>query len=173
MKVYITIVVFFIFCVSYAQTDTLINTKKDTAVINNIVIDSNKTVSINKDTGYIKVIITGITSGKKGWLFAGLYYSKAFLKKDPFRKYAAEVTSGQITFRFDSVPKGYYAVAAIHDINKDEKLNVNNIGVPTEGFGFSNNAFGNLGPPVFIDCRFYFNGKSKTLNIKMTYMFNK
>jgi uncharacterized protein (DUF2141 family) len=44
---------------------------------------------------------------------------------------------------------GKYAFKYFHDENKNEKLDTNWIGVPTEGFGFSNNAEGMFGPPSF------------------------
>ncbi len=40
------------------------------------------------------------------------------------------------------MPPGDYAVAAIHDENRNAKLDRNLIGIPKEGFGFANN------PPV-------------------------
>jgi len=44
---------------------------------------------------------------------------------------------------------GKYAFKYFHDENKNEKLDTNWIGIPTEGFGFSNNAEGMFGPPSF------------------------
>ena len=46
---------------------------------------------------------------------------------------------------------GRYAVILFHDENQDGKLDKNVIGVPTEGFGFSNNASGLLSAPDFAD----------------------
>jgi uncharacterized protein (DUF2141 family) len=172
MKILISLVLVFCCYLCEAQNDTLKRTGSD-SVGRQILKDSIIRQVVKKDTGIIKITITDINASKKGWLFAGLYNPGTFLKKDPFRKFAAEVKGTQMSFQFDSVPKGYYAVAAIQDINRNEKLDANNIGIPTEGFAFSNNAIGNFGPPVFIDCRFYFNGKYKSMVIKMVYMFNK
>jgi uncharacterized protein (DUF2141 family) len=44
---------------------------------------------------------------------------------------------------------GYYAVAVFHDENSDYKLNQNALGIPTEGFGLSNNPGLRLGKPSF------------------------
>lgn len=42
-----------------------------------------------------------------------------------------------------------FAIAAYHDVNDDSQLNRNVFGVPTERYGFSNDARGKLGPPTF------------------------
>ncbi|MBK6935690.1 MAG: DUF2141 domain-containing protein [Chitinophagaceae bacterium] len=50
---------------------------------------------------------------------------------------------------FTNLPSGTYAVAILHDENDDLKMNKNLLGIPKEGFGFSNNAMGTFGPPSF------------------------
>lgn len=50
------------------------------------------------------------------------------------------------------LPEGEYAVSVIHDENKNNKLDTF-LGIPTEGFGFSNNPRIFFGPPDFDDCR--------------------
>lgn len=52
-----------------------------------------------------------------------------------------------ITLR--DLPAGDYAAAVFHDADGNGKMNTNLIGIPTEGFGFSNNARGTMGPPEF------------------------
>jgi uncharacterized protein (DUF2141 family) len=44
---------------------------------------------------------------------------------------------------------GKYAFKYFHDENKNENLDLNWIGIPKEGYGFSNNARGTFGPPSF------------------------
>lgn len=44
----------------------------------------------------------------------------------------------EVTFRFD-LPAGAYAVRVMHDENGNGKLDTNILGIPTEGYGFSNN----------------------------------
>jgi uncharacterized protein (DUF2141 family) len=44
---------------------------------------------------------------------------------------------------------GKYAFRYFHDLNNNDKLDTNWIGIPNEGFGFSNNAMGTFGPPDF------------------------
>ena len=57
--------------------------------------------------------------------------------------------TGKIRFVFTGLAPGDYAVAAFHDADADGKLAQNIVGMPTEGFGFSNGAVGFMGPPGF------------------------
>ncbi len=50
---------------------------------------------------------------------------------------------------FAGLAPGDYAVAAFHDEDRDGDLDTNLLGIPTEGYGFSNEARGTFGPPDF------------------------
>lgn len=52
-----------------------------------------------------------------------------------------------------NLPSGSYAVRLFHDANNNGELDSNMVGLPTEGYGFSNNA-GRFGPPSFEDAAF-------------------
>lgn len=56
---------------------------------------------------------------------------------------------GEIRVVFTDLDPGEYAVAAFHDADGDGTLARNIVGMPTEGFGFSNGATGFMGPPSF------------------------
>ena len=58
---------------------------------------------------------------------------------------------GTVRFVFPDVGPGAYAVAAFHDADGDGDLATNFLGMPTEGYGFSNGATGFMGPPSFED----------------------
>lgn len=59
-----------------------------------------------------------------------------------------------ITFSIDSLPPGRYGVRVMHDVNDNSDLDSNLVGMPTEPWGFSNNATGNFGPPAWVDVSF-------------------
>lgn len=59
-----------------------------------------------------------------------------------------------ITFSIDSLPPGRYGVQVMHDVNNNSDLDSNLVGMPIEPWGFSNNATGNFGPPVWADVSF-------------------
>ena len=50
--------------------------------------------------------------------------------------------------RFEGLAPGTYAVAVIHDANGNARLDTM-MGIPREGFGFSNNPAIGFGPPRF------------------------
>src|SRR5260221_208787 len=50
---------------------------------------------------------------------------------------------------FENLAAGTYGVAVIHDENKNEKLDFNDVGMPIEGYGHSNNPAKRPGPPNF------------------------
>jgi uncharacterized protein (DUF2141 family) len=49
----------------------------------------------------------------------------------------------------ENLPPGDYGVVAIHDENRNHKLDRNFIGIPKEGFGFANNPHVGLSAPSF------------------------
>ncbi len=63
-------------------------------------------------------------------------------------------SSGNVEVTFENVPVGDYAVAVMHDENDNGEIDFNEYGMPLEGFGFSNDAMGNQGPPDFDEAAF-------------------
>ena len=53
---------------------------------------------------------------------------------------------------FEDIPPGTYALAVIHDENMNGKLDTNWLGIPTEGYGFSNDAKGSARRAI-VRCR--------------------
>jgi uncharacterized protein (DUF2141 family) len=70
---------------------------------------------------------------------------------------------------FTNLRPGTYAVIAFHDENDNGKLDENGWGVPTEGYGFSNNAEGFLGPASFKDAAVTLDQADKTVEIRLNY----
>jgi uncharacterized protein (DUF2141 family) len=70
---------------------------------------------------------------------------------------------------FENLPEGTYGIAAIHDENKNEKLDFNDSGVPTEGYGHSNNPEKRPGPPSFDETKFAFAAPGSKLEIALIY----
>ena len=66
----------------------------------------------------------------------------------------AKIKAGSATFTFKDIPPGKYAVAGAHDENSNRKLDRNFLKIPTENFGFSNNAPASFGAPSFEEAAF-------------------
>lgn len=61
---------------------------------------------------------------------------------------------GSVTITFNDLDEGEYAIRYFHDENDNGELETNLFGMPTEGYGFSNNAKANFGPVNFTNMRF-------------------
>jgi uncharacterized protein (DUF2141 family) len=70
---------------------------------------------------------------------------------------------------FEDIPPGTYALAVIHDENMNGKLDANWLGVPKEGYGFSNDAKGFMGAPSFDAASFPYDGGNLDLTISLHY----
>ncbi len=66
---------------------------------------------------------------------------------------------------FKNIPNGSYAIKLYHDENDNKKLDMNLFGIPSEGYGFSNNV-GAYGPANFKDASFNIT-HNKTLKIDL------
>lgn len=59
-------------------------------------------------------------------------------KAEAVARQARDATSTEVDFHFPGLAAGRYAVSVMHDENGNGKLDSNFIGMPTEGYGFSN-----------------------------------
>lgn len=80
---------------------------------------------------------------------------------------SAKVTGSVVTLRFADVPLGTYAVTAYHDVNDNQKLDTNWIGIPKEPVAISNNARGRLGPPKWKDATFELREATQELTVSL------
>ncbi|MCD6597988.1 MAG: DUF2141 domain-containing protein [Bacteroidales bacterium] len=113
--------------------------------------------------------VTGIKE-IKGGLVIGLYNNqKAWLKKGKeFSKKTIKITAKKESIVFDNIPAGNYAISLFHDENMDGKVNKSLIGIPKEGYGFSNNVKPRLKAPSFKHASFTLSNDT-TIQIKLRY----
>lgn len=91
---------------------------------------------------------------EKGHIYVAIYNSEeAFLKK-PCAGFRVEVTDSVLVIPCRGLPSDTYAVSLFHDENGNGKLDTGTFGIPTEKFGFSNDAQGIMGPPAYGKCSF-------------------
>ncbi len=64
-----------------------------------------------------------------------------------------KVASSEETAIFENIDAGEYAVKLFHDKNDNGEMDTNFVGLPKEGYGFSNNV-GRFGPAKYEDARF-------------------
>ena len=85
----------------------------------------------------------------------GKIFIAVFRKKDDFPSYSGrykysivDAKVGNTTANLE-LPNDTYAVAVFHDVNDNTVLDKNVFGVPTEIYGFGNNARGTFSAPSF------------------------
>lgn len=86
-----------------------------------------------------------------------------------FRSEIVPITSDSMEITLDEIPHGTYGLAVVHDENENMKLDTNFLGIPREGYGFSNNARGRFGPPSFADVLFTLDSDTSVHQIKLNY----
>jgi uncharacterized protein (DUF2141 family) len=97
-----------------------------------------------------------VVDGPEGW------DSKA----KPVQAQSAKATEDDARFVFKNLPAGDYAVLVTHDENDNGKLDSNMLGIPVEGYGFSNNPQV-MRKPTFEEARFHVPANGTSVDITL------
>ncbi|MGB3618748.1 MAG: DUF2141 domain-containing protein [Catalinimonas sp.] len=117
--------------------------------------------------GTLTLSISGLET-QKGKVYVAIYnQAEGWLESETSFKRGIFATSGDPTqIKFEDVPAGTYAVSLYHDENGNGEMDSNLVGVPKEGYGFSQNPKITFSAPDFDECAFEHSG-AQTLNIKL------
>jgi uncharacterized protein (DUF2141 family) len=109
-------------------------------------------------------------SAASGNVMVALYGPANPWLKQPLRSLRQSAASGSsgssgstTTVVMPDLPDGDYAVSLFLDRNGNGQLDTNPLGVPTEPYGFSNDASGSFGPPSFDQARFTLRGDTRAV----------
>ncbi len=80
-----------------------------------------------------------------------------------------KVQNGEASCDFAGIPPGTYAIVVIHDENLNGELDKNFLGIPNEGYGFSNEAKAGFSAPSFSGARFMYDGGRLDLTVELKY----
>lgn len=117
--------------------------------------------------GDLTVTVSGLGSSD-GKVMVALYNDAAsFPRGKPFKGQMQAAVKGQVDLVFKEVPPGRYAVSAFHDLNANQRLDANLMGMPTEPYGFSRDAKGQMGPPKFDDAAFSVDGTDQHITVRV------
>jgi uncharacterized protein (DUF2141 family) len=121
-------------------------------------------------------IVVQVTDFKnnKGVCIVCLYDNdKAFAGKgQPFSCSTVGITNKVANASFENVAAGTYAVSVIHDANNNKKFDTNFMGIPTEGYGASQNKLPFAAAPKFEENKFSVSANTTTTStIKLRYIF--
>ena len=103
--------------------------------------------------GSLTVNVSDVEKGK-GHLMIALYKSEEDYKSGKASFYTkVEALNGQEIAVFENLPDGEYAIKMYQDENDNNKMDFNMVGIPKEGYGFSNNV-GMFGAPEYTEAKF-------------------
>jgi uncharacterized protein (DUF2141 family) len=77
--------------------------------------------------------------------------------------------SSVVEVKFENVPYGTYAIAGLHDENRSGDMDFSWLGMPQEGYCFSNDAKPFLSAPSFSEAKFKLDKPQKIVQIAMQY----
>jgi uncharacterized protein (DUF2141 family) len=105
------------------------------------------------ETATLTIVVDGLRHGR-GQVGCRLYRpGPDFAENDSDDIVGRQLTpirDGRARCVFSGLGPGRYAAAVMHDENGNRRLDTNLVGIPVEGFGFTNNAEPHtFGPPTF------------------------
>ncbi|MEM9136841.1 MAG: DUF2141 domain-containing protein [Cyanobacteria bacterium P01_F01_bin.42] len=121
----------------------------------------------------LTVNVNGLKANR-GRICYSLFSSSAGFPTSSQRAIRAEcipVSASSSAIAFGDLSPGTYAVAVFHDKNSDGQLNKNSFGMPTEGFGFSQNPGISTGPPKFRDAAIFVAVSTSKVSIQLNHLF--
>lgn len=122
----------------------------------------------NPGYGKLTVIVTGFSNETGNCRFA-LDNSKFVYEREDtvWIGKVLPIVNKQVIVVIDSLQYGEYAVRVFHDENKNEVVDTNILGIPTEDYGYSNNVSSWFGPPSWDRAKFIFDKTEMTIEIEV------
>lgn len=111
-------------------------------VVNNIVNAASINITVTNIKNTKGVVRVGIINKEKDFPYDASIGKKVHISGD------------SVSVKFNGLAPGEYAVAVHHDENCNDKLDKNVLGVPVEGYCFSNNVKALVVPPKFKSATF-------------------
>ena len=104
----------------------------------------------------VEVVVPGVRNGE-GSVGCRLFAAAEGFPSDgaaAVQQVMAPIVDGAARCTFGDVPARWYAVAVMHDEDGDQVLDSNFLGMPTEGYGVSNNKTYAMASPRWDESRF-------------------
>lgn len=96
----------------------------------------------------LNIKLTEVKSNK-GQIMLAVYDSKASFSKTPVQAVSIPATPGEMDIKLEDLPAGKYAVMLYQDIDGNNKLKKNMLGLPREPWGGSLGGKPVFGPPTW------------------------
>ena len=134
-----------------------------------IALAASVTLAMDPRPAGLTILIRDVRS-PDGLVRVGLFdNAESFPRGDAVARDRVEASMGMVVLTFPNLPAGRYALAFYHDENSNSEFDKTLLGLPDEGFGFSNDAPVGFGPPSFADAAVDFDGTDLIIMAGMRY----
>jgi len=120
----------------------------------------------SKTESTLTITIKNIKKIKGHLLIAVFDHESKFLKDFSLAK-RKKIVKHDDTVIFENLPYGTYAISIFQDVNSNNELDSNFLGIPKEPYGFSNNPSTFFGPPGFTKAAFKIDTETSSITIKL------
>jgi uncharacterized protein (DUF2141 family) len=122
--------------------------------------------------GNLTVEIDGLKN-QQGQVCASIYNSSQGFPSNRDRvlqRECTKITDTPVQLTFTNLKAGNYAVAVMHDENDNSIIDRNDLGMPKEGFGFSQNPEIRTSAPKFSEAAVFVAGANTSIKIQIKYL---
>lgn len=119
----------------------------------------------------LKITVTGIKD-QGGQISVNLFNTEKGFPEDATKAFlykTIQLNSSSESIYFIDLPPGRYAFAILHDANENGVMEKNFLGIPKEGFAFSNNYKPLIKSPSFSQAAFELTKNDTSLVVEMIY----
>lgn len=118
------------------------------------------------ETQSVTVVVSSLVSTSSTVKLFFYNTREGFLKSGKWAYMRAVKPGGKpaISLSID-LPPGEWAVSLTQDLNNNNKIDKNFLGIPTEPYAFSNNVRPTVAAPDFNECKFMVNGPGRVVSI--------
>ena len=118
------------------------------------------------ETASVMVVVSALVSTSSPVRLYFYHTRAGFLKHGQWAFSKSVSPEGKREFSLPvDLPKGEWAVAITQDMNNNDKVDKNFLGIPTEPYAFSNNVRPTVAAPNFDECKFMVDGPGKVVSI--------
>ena len=121
--------------------------------------------------GVIHFVLLEVEPEEGGTMRCALYRgAEGFLDRNrAYKKTSVRVRGNRVVCTFRQVPPGTYAMAALHDADRDREMDETLIGLPDEGYAISRDARDRMSRPEFAEAAVRFRGGEARFTAHMRY----
>jgi uncharacterized protein (DUF2141 family) len=118
------------------------------------------------ETESVTVVVSALVSTTSPVRLYFYNTREGFLKSGKWAFSKSVMPEGKSQFSLPvELPQGEWAVAITQDMNNNNKIDKNFLGIPTEPYAFSNNVRPTIAAPDFNECKFTVSGPGRVVSI--------